>query len=567
MKTSKKVLSLLLIAAMFVSMLCMGVSASDYEEVSISEGEPVKITWNGTTGTVVNVDPNSSYIPKQFILWVRNGFTVSVGETQLTPNSTPSAEDTDVAYTINTDATNAITITATNTTTTYTINCPHYTAMATGVNPVDVNGYLPVGQFARPNSYGWGMLYTDNTNVKSDSNDVKFKTGYVSTGVSLGMAGGYVQFDMGDNKRIENNPNNKYGIDFIVYGNAFKGNPEAAGVQVSNDGETWYTLAGSRHYMTGTEWNQNVSYIKIAAANTTIGAKSFASAGIYVSKDFVAPETDNADDVNAAISAATWTGVPQLTGNTYPKPYDTTTPAAVGWWPEYAGTENYGNVWNIDNGVKGVSWLRSGSAEVITYKGVTIVEDDMVVLNRTLDAAPSQAQMTDVYQWGYADVRPNGSAYGTISNNPYAAAPSTQTGGDGFDLSWAVDADGKPVAISSARYVRVYSAVLFSAGVFGETSAEVCGLYVTSDAGSGASSKALTVARGIMSYTLSDASITEVDAGEWTITSSAENVYINGAAVTGAAGGYKLNVVSGQLYQIITQNGTESPVVAVVKGK
>ena len=70
MKTSKKVLSLLLIAVMLVSMLCMGVSATTtYEEVSISEGEPVTISWNGTTGTVVNVDPNSSYIPKQFILW------------------------------------------------------------------------------------------------------------------------------------------------------------------------------------------------------------------------------------------------------------------------------------------------------------------------------------------------------------------------------------------------------------------------------------------------------------------------------------------------------------------
>ena len=69
MKTSKKVLSLLLIAVMLVSMLCMGVSATTtYEEVSISEGEPVTISWNGTTGTVVNVDPNSSYIPKQFIL-------------------------------------------------------------------------------------------------------------------------------------------------------------------------------------------------------------------------------------------------------------------------------------------------------------------------------------------------------------------------------------------------------------------------------------------------------------------------------------------------------------------
>lgn len=45
MKTSKKMLSLLLIAAMLVSVLCMGVSATeDYDPVSISEGEPVRIT-------------------------------------------------------------------------------------------------------------------------------------------------------------------------------------------------------------------------------------------------------------------------------------------------------------------------------------------------------------------------------------------------------------------------------------------------------------------------------------------------------------------------------------------
>ena len=569
MKTSKKVLSLLLIAAMFVSMLCMGVSATTtYEEVSISEGEPVKITWNGTTGTVVNVDPNSSYIPKQFILWVRNGFTVSVGETQLTPNSTPTAEDTDVAYTINTDATNAITITATNTTTTYTINCPHYTAMATGVNPVDVNGYLPVGQFARPNSFGWGTLYTDNTNVKSDSNDVKFKTGYVSTGVSLGMAGGYVQFDMGDNKRIENNPNNKYGIDFIVYGNAFKGNPEAAGVQVSNDGVTWYTLAGSRHYMSDTKWNQNISYIKIATANTTIGGKSFAKAGIYVSTDFAAPSSDNASDVDAAVALATWTGIPQLTGSTYPKTYTTDTPAAAAWWPEYASNENYGNVWNIGNAVNGVSWLRNGTAEVITYTGVTTVEDDMVVLNEGATAAPTQAEMTDVYQCVYADVRVNGSQYGTVVNNPYAAAPSTDAGagGDGFDLSWAVDANGNPVQISSARYVRVYSAVLFSAGVFGETSAEVCGLYVANGTGSGAATTDLILAStssGLVGTV--DGGSKTVAAGTYLIRSSESNVFVNGVKVV-ASSGYSFSVESGKTYQIITQNGTESPYITVIKG-
>lgn len=570
MKTSKKMLSLFLIAAMLVSVLCMGVSASDYAEVSISEGEPVTISWSGTTGTVVSVD-GSSYIPRQFILWVRNGFTVSVDGTALTPNSAPSADDTDVAYTINTDATNAITIVASNGTTTYTITCPHYTAIATGINPVDVNGYLPVGQFARPNSFGWGTLYTDNTNVSSSSNDVKFKTGYVSTGVSLGMAGGYVQFDMGDN-RIENNANNKYGIDFIVYGNAFKGNPEAAGVQVSNDGVTWYTLAGSRHYMSDTKWNQNISYIKIATANTTIGGKSFAKAGIYVSTDFAAPSSDNASDVDAAVALATWTGIPQLTGSTYPKTYTTDTPAAAAWWPEYASNENYGNVWNIGNAVNGVSWLRNGTAEVITYTGVTTVEDDMVVLNEGATAAPTQAEMTDVYQWGYADVRVNGSQYGTVVNNPYAAAPSTDAGagGDGFDLAWAVDANGNPVQLSSVRYVRVYSAVLFSAGVFGETSAEVCGLYVANGDGSGAATTTPTVKVGTSAVTTSNmgtvtkkvySATTKV-----TVTSGAENIYVNGEKVTsGTEITFSTPSGSTNYVQVITQSGTEAPYITMVK--
>lgn len=571
MKTSKKMLSLLLIAAMLVSVLCVGVSATeDYDPVSISEGEPVTISWNGTTGTVVSVD-GSSYIPKEFLLWAQVDYSVTVDGEPVSWNIAPGEDDTSASYTIATDATNAITIVATNGTTTYTITCPHYTAAATGVNPVDVNGYLPVGQFARWNSFGWGTLYTDNTNVKSDSNDVKFKTGYVSTGVSLGMAGGYVQFDMGNN-RIQNNANNKYGIDFIVYGNAFVGNPEAAGVQVSNDGINWYTLAGSRHYMTGTKWNQNISYIRITADNTTISGKTFAKTGIYVSTDFAAPSSDSASAVDAAISAASWTGVPQLTGNNYPKTYSTATPAAAAWWPEWENdasgkAENYKNVWNINDTVNGVSWLRSGSAEVITYTGVTTVEDDMVVLNEGATAAPSQAEMTDVYQWGYADVRTNGSQYGTIVNNPYAAAPSTQTGGDGFDLSWAVKADGTPIALSSVRYVRVYSAVLFSAGVFGETSAEVCGLYVANGTGSGAATTSLKVKKGIKTTTLGDTGIVELAAGNCTITSSAERVFINGEAISGAASGYTLNVVSGQLYQIITQNGTESPIVAVIKGE
>ena len=322
--------------------------------------------------------------------------------------------------------------------------------------------------------------------------------------------------------------------------------------------------------MSDTKWNQNISYIKIATANTTIGGKSFAKAGIYVSTDFAAPSSDNASDVDAAVALATWTGIPQLTGSTYPKTYTTDTPAAAAWWPEYASNENYGNVWNIGNAVNGVSWLRNGTAEVITYTGVTTVEDDMVVLNEGATAAPTQAEMTNVYQWGYADVRVNGSQYGTIVNNPYADAPSAVGGGDGFDLAWAVDANGNPVQLSSVRYVRVYSAVLFSAGVFGETSAEVCGLYVANGDGSGAATTTPTVKVGTSTVTTSNmgtvtkkvySATTKV-----TVTSGAENIYVNGEKVTsGTEITFSTPSGSTNYVQVITQSGTEAPYITMVK--
>lgn len=582
MKTSKKMLSLLLIAAMLVSVLCMGVSATGtYDEVSIGTGEPVTINWTtATTGTVVNVDASTNYIPKSFLLWARNGLTVKVGTAELTAND---VGDTDSAYTVYTDATNEITITVLNgETVAYTITCPHYTATIAGSYPSAVNGYLPVGQFARHNSFGWGTLFTDNTNKNPDTNTPKFLNGYVSTGVSLGMAGGYVQFDMGDNP-IENNANNPYGIDFIVYGNAFVGNPEAAGVMVSNDGIKWYTLAGSRHYMNGTKWDQKISYVRIEGSEQRALKSTFTADGIYYSENYNSPSEQTQSAINAAISAATWHVVP-ATG--------TATALNLSYWPEWATRvvnnaaqeEYYGNVWKLgtDSHIPavattetakennaGVNWDKAdktstvpNGAEVITYSGLTLVPDDTQVLGSN----PTQPQMTDVYQWGYADVRVNGSAYGTAIN-PYASAASVGNGGDGFDLSWAVDENGKPVSISSAKYIRVYSAVLFNAGIFGETSAEVCGLYVANGTGSGVASTSLKVKRGLKTHTLSDTSIVELASGDCTITSAAERVFINGEAISDAANGHTLNVVSGQLYQIITQNGTESPIVAVVKGK
>lgn len=591
MKTSKKMLSLLLIAAMLVSVLCMGVSASDYDEVSISEGEPVTINWNGTTGTVVNVD-GGSYIPESFLLWVRNGLTVEVDDVTQTPDD---VGETDTAYTINTDAENEITIEILNgETVAYTITCPKSSDPITGSYPSAVNGYLPVGQFARNNSFGWGMLYTDNTNVKSDSNKAKFLEGYVSTGVSLGMAGGYIQFDMGDNP-IKNNAKNPYGIDFIVYGNAFKGNPEAAGVMVSNDGIKWYTLAGSRHYMSDTQWNQTISYVRIEGETQRALKNTFTADGIYYSTNYVSPETQTQDAIDAAISTATWALVPAS---------GTAAALNLSYWPEWTlrvasesdPGERYGNVWKIgtDSHIPavastennaGVNWDKAdktstlpNGAEVITYSGLTIVPDDTVVLKNQGNSSPSQAEMTDVYQWGYADVRVNGSAYGTAIN-PYASAASEVSGGDGFDISWAVDADGNPVTLSSVKYIRVYSAVLFNAGIFGETSAEVCGLYVAqADTANVGTTGFATVARsaGTMTTSIKRPNVlraqtitvpTGTDSTTLTLSSSADNFYVNGVSVNGSSIAKTVSRADGttQYFSVITQTASKEASINVIK--
>lgn len=461
--------------------------------------------------------------------------------------------------------------------------------IAEGSKPAAVTGYLPVGQFARYNSFGWGNLYTDNTNIKSTSNTTKFLDGYVSTGVSLGMAGGYIQFDMGTHP-IENNAMNPYGIDFIVYGNAFVGNPEAAGVMVSNDGIKWYTLAGSRHYMSDTKWNQKISYARIEGKTQRALNSAFNKGdGVYYSTDYVSPSTQTQTAIDAAISAATWQGIPAASSA-----------AAVNlsYWPEWANrtstqAENYGNVWKIGTDSKipavastannaGVNWDKADKvsteptgAEVITYSGLTLVPDDTEVLKKQNITSPSQAQMTDVYQWGYADVRVNGTAYGTAIN-PYASAASAVSGGDGFDISWAVDENGVPVPLTSVRYVRVYSAVLFNAGIFGETSAEVCGLYKVNGNGGSAATSDLIVYDA--AYTpLSDVN----NVAEKTITISAntdttyyiysaeEHVFLNGEDISAtSATMYPLtvNLASGsKSYQIITQSGTEEPFVTVLK--
>lgn len=138
-------------------------------------------------------------------------------------------------------------------------------------SPSKTYAFLPApGQFTNEQAqtvtgvaggFGWGegwdgSLYATDEEINSSAGG--------SGGISLGGFGGYVIYQFDD--PIKNGPNNKYGADFMIRGNAFIGNNEPAGVMVAqdedNDGkpDKWYNLAGSEHYEDTTDWNYEVTY-------------------------------------------------------------------------------------------------------------------------------------------------------------------------------------------------------------------------------------------------------------------------------------------------------------------
>ena len=473
--------------------------------VSISTGDPVFIAWNGTTGTVTGRN-GSSKIPGEFTLWVENPTSVTVNGTA---QSASLQNGTNYGYTITTSEDNTLSIVVVAGGTTYTISCGTKSHTPAGSAPTSVVSYLPLGQFA--NNSGWGYLGTKFVGPN--------KTAPETTGVSLGAFGGFIEFYFENG--IEDKATNPYGVDFVIYGNAFNGNPEAGAVQVSVDGTTWYELAGSNYYKsnftandpengfskfyTGTLRNTSVIYTK---GSSRVTAKL--------------------GSLNAADCC----------------------PAA--WFPL---TTNFTAFANDPTGGatcdSRVSVNLSGNT--LTFTGVTAIAD---------------SDTTADYAFGYADVTPNGSPseYGEAVN-PYTPYTSDKTGGDGFDLAWAVDiATGEPVNLSGqkVKYVRVYSAVL-DFGRFGETSPEITGIFTARGTNGSAATTDLTVKKARTTYATTNMSSRFVPTGTYTIKSSEDYVYINGVKVD-ASSGYSLEVESGVLYQIITQSGTESPYITVLKG-
>lgn len=491
--------------------------------VSISTGDPVFIAWNGTTGTVAGRN-GSSKIPGEFTLWVENPTSVTVNGTA---QSAALQNGTNYGYTITTSENNTLSIVVVAGGTTYTISCGTKSHTPAGSAPTSVVSYLPLGQFA--NNSGWGYLGTKFVGPN--------KTAPETTGVSLGAFGGFIEFYFENG--IEDKATNPYGVDFVIYGNAFNGNPEAGAVQVSVDGTTWYELAGSNYYKSN-----------FTAADPANGFSKFYTGTLRNTSVIYTKGSSRVTAKLGSLNAADCC------------------PAA--WFPL---TTNFTAFENDPTGGatcdSRVSVNLSGNT--LTFTGVTAIAD---------------SDTTADYAFGYADVTPNGSPseYGEAVN-PYTPYTSDKTGGDGFDLAWAVDiATGEPVNLSGqkVKYVRVYSAVL-DFGRFGETSPEITGIFTARGTSSNTNPTPRAIAKlagTTISTTGTVVSSTQrfitasVPAGTeqtLSINSSADYLYVNGVQITGTSASnpytVSVNLAAGETatYQVITQTGTRQPYIEVIK--
>ena len=236
-------------------------------------------------------------------------------------------------------------------------------------------------------------------------------------------------------------------------------------------------------------------------------------------------------------------------------------------------SDNYGHT-QADHG-KSFSWPLASNytlnslvnSDTITLSGILIpAVDGMIGGNTTSSFAHATT-------FGYADTLVNG------ESNPYLANDDLALKSSGFDLAWAVDAEGNPVNVDgmSFHYVKVVTASNIMAGVFFEKSTEVSRVYrassTGSDVGTTAAPTAISFTGNGATYSITPETGKQVynvslpmDAVSVTVSGNAENIYVNNQRVAPGEATKAIDLGKGtKLVRIIAQSGDEQPVIYLLK--
>ena len=365
-------------------------------------------------------------------------------------------------------------------------------------SPSAVESYLPApGQFVNQTPY-------------QNPDAVIASSGSV---VTLGAFGGYAVYRY--NEPIVNDSKNPYGIDFIIYGNAFKnddgttssGAAEPASVTVSKDGVNWYELAGAKYYSADTRHNISVTYT-------------------------------NGDETFTAAADTAWTSSDGESGVMPKNDYHNQ--------PYYPNPSFYGKYQN------GIGKNESYNAKTVTFTG-TMIE-------------------AGFYPFGYADTHSkNEKLSADTAVNPYVKNHEYNFNGDGFDLAWAVDENGNKVELDEISYIKVYNPALSYGTSTGEKSPEISAI-----ARARANAEDVGVSSALSSLYINGKEVALED-GKFTYTVDAENaetLEITPAAKDGNANiyvsdtrvnsGEKCKITSAVKTRIIVQDGEKEPVIYIL---
>ncbi|MCL1808704.1 MAG: S-layer homology domain-containing protein [Clostridiales bacterium] len=201
---------------------------------------------------------------------------------------------------------------------------------------------------------------------------------------------------------------------------------------------------------------------------------------------------------------------------------------------------------------------KSGEENEIAFKGPLLIGSASDPYGSSMAAFPD---------WGYVDVRDGDGTRNAV--NPYAAGSGA---GSSYDISWAVDEQGKPVHLDEISYIRVSTASHIYAGAIGEKSTEVS-LIVSAESGASpvgttaaptsinVNGESVPIAEGQFTY--------EAAFGDSAVSVSVEGtegktLYVNNAR--GAARTYESPPTSG-IIRVIVQEGDKEPLIYYIYNK